>query len=174
MSTQDRRRDYAGRGADLIAERNRPPAPRQRALDLLARREHSRLELARKLRQKGCEDAEIRQIVEDLAQEGWLSDARFAESYLRVRLEKGYGPSRIQGELRDRGVAVELIAELMDTCGVDWVAQAEKARRKRFGPVPPGSFRTHAQQARFLQQRGFSLEQIGAALRAGDHFEHME
>ena len=99
---------------------------------------------------------------------GWLSDDRFAENYLRMRVEKGYGPMRILAELKDRGVDEELIANLLRGCAVDWNEQATAARRKHFGACSHRDFKERARQARFLQQRGFSADQVRAALSTGD------
>jgi regulatory protein len=51
------------------------------------------------------------------------------------------------------------------------VAVAREARRKRFGSAGPADFRERARQGRFLQYRGFSSEQIRAALGPGDDIE---
>jgi regulatory protein len=124
--------------------------------------------LRRKLRQKGYAEAEIDETLAELMQGGWLSDDRFAESYLRVRVEKGYGPLRIQAELKERGLDDDLIASLLKECAVDWKEQAITARRKHFGACLPGDFKERARQARFLQQRGFSADQVRAALSTGN------
>lgn len=70
----------------------------------------------------------------------------------------------IRAQLRERGVAEALISELLESCAVDWRAQAESARRKRFGQGLPHGFQERARQARFLQSRGFSAEQIRQVL----------
>jgi regulatory protein len=74
-------------------------------------------------------------------------------------------------ELRERGVAETDIEEALATAGEDWAAVAREARRKRFGAAGPADFRERARQGRFLQYRGFSSEQIRAALGPGDDIE---
>ena len=81
---------------------------------------------------------------------------------------RGHGPLRIRMDLRERGVADTDIDEALDTADEDWVAVAREARRKRFGAAGPADFRERARQGRFLQYRGFSSEQIRAALGPGD------
>ncbi|HIL93525.1 MAG TPA: regulatory protein RecX, partial [Cycloclasticus sp.] len=71
---------------------------------LLARREHSQRELRQKLKAKGFDEDDIDLLLEELSEKNWQSDERFAESYSRSRLLKGFGPVRIQYELKERGV----------------------------------------------------------------------
>ncbi|GIX29654.1 MAG: regulatory protein RecX [Porticoccaceae bacterium] len=143
--------------------------PRRRlyraALDLLARREHSRLELARKLRARSAVPGEVLAAVLDrLAAEGLQSDRRFAESFVRLRVGRGQGPCRIRAELRQRGVEEALIEDALATCEVDWVALASRALRSRFGEGAPRQARELARRIRFLRGRGFAEEQIRRAL----------
>lgn len=134
------------------------------ALRLLVRREHSVLELRHKLKARGCPRALVDQVVMALTDEGTLSDGRFAELYTRGRFERGFGPLRIAAELRERGLAQPLIeVALADYAGY-WQDSAYRQRHKRFGRHAPREFGERARQMRFLQQRGFSGEQIRAAL----------
>ncbi len=133
-------------------------------MDLLARREHSHRELTRKLLSKGFEPEPLQQALADLQADGLLSDARFAEAYLGMRVAKGYGPQRIRMELQERGVDEALISECLAATQQDWFAAANAVRRKRFGATLPADFKERAKQARFLQYRGFSTEQVKTAL----------
>ncbi len=139
-------------------------ACRRTAVDLLARREHSRLELTRKLAARGFPDDVIAPALDALERAGTLAAARFTESFIRSRLARGQGPVRIRAELAERGVAGEQAAELLNSADIDWRAAARDARRKRFGAAPPRDFRERARQARFLQYRGFDAEHVRAAL----------
>jgi regulatory protein len=141
-----------------------PADIRARALGLLARREHSRLELARKLRQRGMGGADLEQVLDELAAARLLSDTRFAEEYARSRVSRGYGPLRIRAELRERGIDDAGIQAALEELGEDWYQQARAARQRRFGAEPPADLKERARQSRFLQQRGFSPEQIRQAL----------
>lgn len=136
------------------------------ALRLLARREHSESELRHKLASRNFADDVIDTLVAELAARGLLSDRRFADAYARSRYERGFGPVRIRAELQERGVAGDLVSEILTELRGDWVASAVRQRHKRFGAVLPGDARERARQTRFLQQRGFSSEQIRAAFRA--------
>jgi regulatory protein len=140
-----------------------PGACRRQALDLLARREHSRRELERKLAARGFAADLIGSTLDELEASGSLATARFAESFVRSRAARGKGPVKIRAELAERGVAGDDAGALRDP-EVDWVAAARAARAKRFGSDPPHDYQERARQARFLQQRGFNSAQISAAL----------
>ncbi|MBF8269906.1 MAG: regulatory protein RecX [Gammaproteobacteria bacterium] len=127
---------------------------------MLARREHSTRELERKLGVREFGPEAIARVIGQLRREGLQSDRRFTDSYIHSRIEKGYGPSRIAMELRDKGIGAELIEELLTIREADWPACVERVREKKFGHTKPGNFREQARQARFLQYRGFSSEQI--------------
>ena len=99
------------------------------------------------------------------------SDARYAEQYVAQRAARGYGPARIRAELRERGVTDADIDEALDGAAEDWAAIARDTRRRRFGAAGPADFRERARQGRFLQYRGFTSEQIRAALGPGEDIE---
>lgn len=134
---------------------------------MLARREHSAVELFHKLRMRGYDEASIRTVIEALGKEGLQSDNRYTEIYILNRIEKGYGPVRIVQELREKGVDDELITLHLAERQPDWLQLAGQARIKRFGRKLPQDFREQAKQSRFLQQRGFSGEHISRLFKAG-------
>jgi regulatory protein len=80
-------------------------------------------------------------------------------------VEKGYGPVRIGRELREKGVEPELIEELLAAPALDWLERAARVREKKFGRGKATNYREQARQARFLQYRGFSSEQIHRLFR---------
>lgn len=133
-------------------------------MDLLARRDHSRKELARKLVKKGHEEPAVVEALQGLASERLLDDGRYAETYIQSRADKGYGPLRIRMELQERGVDDALVAEYLDERDAAWRKRAHAVRDKRFGGELPQEYKEKARQMRFLQYRGFSGEQIRAAL----------
>lgn len=136
------------------------------ALRLLARREHSELELRHKLIGRSFTDTIVDAVVMQLVDQGLLSDQRFAEVYARGRFERGYGPLRIRAELRERGVSGDLTEQNLTELSRSWVESASRQRSKRFGRQPPGDYRERAKQMRFLQQRGFTSEQIQTVFAA--------
>lgn len=143
-------------------------ALRRRAMDLLARREHSRCELAGKLRDRFAEadPAAIDAVLDQLAAEGLQSDRRFAGEYLRMRMGRGFGWLRIRADLLTRGVDDGLAADLAPP-DAEWRALAEKLIAKRLGEnatTTRGS-KEHQRLFRFLQSRGFPAETACGALR---------
>lgn len=137
---------------------------RHAAIRLLSRREHSADELKRKLKAKGIDLTLIEEIIQELAQENLQSDERFAESYQRSRRGSGYGPVRIQQELKQRGISDEIIAAVVIEDDSTWAESAKQVRDKRFGTSLPGSAADRAKQMRFLQYRGFTHQQLKYAL----------
>ena len=140
----------------------------QSATRMLASREHSVMELTRKLQQKDFPPEIVERVVNGLREGRLLSDERFAEGYVRFRSARGYGPVRIRMEMRERGVADELIEQALAADEVDWVALAETVRARKFGDTPVEDFAQKAKQMRFLQYRGFSNSHISVAVNGLD------
>jgi regulatory protein len=145
------------------AERDAPACTRA-ALAFLARREHSRRELARKLAARGFPADVVGPVLDDLERSGSLADARFADNFVRSRIARGQGPQRIRAELAQRGVTNAGAGDGLAAADVDWLATIRAVRAKRFGPELPRDYSERARQARFLQYRGFDSAQIRAAL----------
>lgn len=141
---------------------------RRRAMDLLARREHSRYELAQKLRQR-IDDAtteRIDAVLDALERDNLLSDERFVESYIRLRRERGFGPLHIQQQLRERGVDDALIETCLQIDDPDWLQSLHEVLDKKTGgnELPAPGSREHRKLQRFLHSRGFTPAQITRAL----------
>ena len=141
-----------------------PVAVRRAAMDLLAQREHGRVELARKLRRRGAPPELIDSALDRLSEEGLLDESRYLESFIAARARAGYGPLRIREELAQRGLPREAIELALGECGVDWAEQLNELWQRRFG-VRPQDPKERARQGRFLAYRGFSMEQISRLLR---------
>lgn len=142
---------------DLVSEEKNI---RRDALNYLSRRDHSRTELAQKLRRKHYSLDAIDRLLTDLAQAGFLSDQRFAENYCYSRRTKGYGPLRITLELEARGVHADIITDIINLSDNTWLTEAQQLWRKRFKATLPTDYKTRAKQMRFLQYRGYTQEQI--------------
>lgn len=146
---------------------SRDATPRDIALQLLSRREYSRAEIAQKLKQKAVDTADIEACLDTLEEQGLQSDVRFAESFIRSRIMRGQGVIRIKGELRQRGISQEIVAETLATVeeneGVDWFELASDTLSRRFSS-PGESLKERAKRERFLASRGFDFEQIRYAL----------
>jgi len=147
-------------------------SPRHIAMDLLARRDHSRLELEEKLTQKLAAKLEAGEIsgediylvLDELEQDGLLDDSRFAESFINSRIRRGQGPVRIRRDIDQKGISSALVGRIFEEQDFNWVRLAREVRVKKFGTSAPEDYKERARQARFLQYRGFSGAQIQSAL----------
>lgn len=142
MTTDDRQEEKKG------------PGLKARALQFLARREHTRAELAAKLAEHAESDEALEGLLDDLAKRGWLSDTRAVEQVLHKRRSR-YGSLRIRQELVAKGVSDDLLDETMSSVAAgDFQAACEVWRRKF--REPPTNANDRARQLRFLLGRGFS------------------
>ena len=129
----------------------------------LARREHSRQELRRKLLPKVAEGEDLDALLDELTRRGWLSDARFAEHVARAKARR-FGPARLAHYLKSRGVDDDAIAAGVRAAGEEGVASIATVWQSRFDAAPAND-RERARQVRFLQGRGFALEEVLRFLR---------
>lgn len=137
---------------------------RAAALRLLARREHSRLELDLKLRQRKVEGAIIEQVLDEYEANDWLNNERFADVFARQRFDLGYGPVKIIAELQQRGIhrLPEWMASMTDR---DWTDSAIRIRDRRFGLSDiRDDWDEKGRQGRFLARRGYASDHIESAL----------
>lgn len=133
------------------------------ALRLLTGRELSGGDLRRKLQTRGFDPTAIDAVLARLTAQGLISDHRFVDSFIRQHAQRGQGPDRIRAELRQRGVAAEAIEARLSAAEVDWEALAIQVRARKFRERPANRAE-RAKQSRFLQYRGFTTEQIRAAM----------
>jgi len=134
-------------------------------MDYLARREHGEQEITQKLIARGFDRETVEAGVSELISDGLLSDSRFAEAFVYSRFKKGSGPQKIHAELRQRGIDDALISASMEAVGEQWLERVREVRVKKFGQESPGDFKERSRQMRFLQQRGFTSEQINGAFK---------
>lgn len=145
-----------------------PVAVRRTAMDLLARREHGRVELTRKLRQRGATDDLIEPALDRLTEDGLLSEARYLESFISYRSNAGYGPARIREELTQRGLNRADVEQALRDSGVNWASRLQDVWQRKFAGQLPHDPRTRAQQTRFLVYRGFAMDMVGRLLNGRD------
>ena len=133
-------------------------------MDLLARREHSRLELYQKLKQKKFEPNIINTELDKLSNEGLQSDERFAEAFLRSRVDKGKGPNIIHSELLQRGVDEILISNVLESISEgQWCEVAYETMNKKLGNESELDYDKQLKLMKFLNNRGFTRSQIEKA-----------
>jgi len=156
----------------ILTTKPSKPAPslRQKALDFLARREYSALELHGKLSaiaaQYEIEASEVEAIIKDFKQRKWLSDERFTEQIVHARKAK-FGSMKIAHELKQKGVSADLIASALLQMQEQEFENAKSVWQKKFGEKP-ASREAWAKQARFLQSRGFSSSMIRRVISSQD------
>ena len=148
-----RRSSTADRSVAVPAKRT-GPSLKARAIDLLSRREHSRVELQRKLIRHADSAEQLEQLLDDLEQEKWLSDERFAHSLLNRRAHK-HGSRRIIQELKQNGISAQHIATLEASLRDTEFDRAYDVWERKFNQLPADD-KAYAKQYRFLVSRGFS------------------
>ena len=143
-----------------------------RALRYLSQREHSRVELERKLArhvqdtEEACAQAQIAAALDDLAAKGLLSEARAAESVLNSQGRR-YGVRRLKQTLQGKGLAADLVASTLLRARGTELARAQEVWRRRFG-APPADAAERARQMRFLAGRGFEGDVLRRVVRGAE------
>jgi regulatory protein len=124
----------------------------------LARREHTNLELTRKLEHAGYAEDEIETILNEFSQRGWLSDQRFAEDFVNQKKSR-FGILKLEYELRQHGVEETDIQRALELAQETELERALDIWRKKYDNLPANTSEK-ARQIRFLQGRGFSMNII--------------
>jgi regulatory protein len=132
-----------------------PPSAYNKALGLLARREHSRRELRQKLDRNGYASDEAAEALDRLGEQHYQDDDRFAEVLIRSRVAQGYGPLRLRVELKSHGLPDARIRSLLEEAGVDWADSAAAQLRRRYGSAGTSDPAERVRRAQFLLRRGF-------------------
>lgn len=143
-----------------------PLSLKARALKYLSMREHSRLELGRKLSRYAEEGDDVEALLDFLEKNNWLSQERFAESLVNRRAGR-YGNGRVLAELQQHGVKGDALDELKSGLKDTEAKRAREVWRRKFGTVPQDA-EQRGKQMRFLLQRGFSQSAVRAALQGRD------
>ena len=130
-----------------------------KALDIISRREHSQKELIGKLLNKFSEEEIVNSVINNLVEKNLLNDSRYSEAYVVSRKRKGFGPKKILYELISRGVIENIAYKAIENEG-GWKDAALKAFNKKFKKGKATDFKELNKQKTFLQNRGFSFEEI--------------
>ena len=134
-----------------------------RALKLLSQREHSRLELQRKLAEHVEEGDDLSAVLDELERRGFISEERVVESVIHSKAGR-YGSARLLQELRSKGLDDEIVRNVGEQLRDTELQRAQEIWRKRFGE-PPADIKEKAKQLRFLASRGFSGAVASRVLR---------
>ncbi len=129
---------------------------KEAAVRLLARREHSAYELVDKLIRKGFSQASALEALEACQADGYQSDERYARALCQTRANQGYGPQRIEYELKQFKLSSELIEQILEDSLIDWNQEARRVLRKKFKQNMGQDFKAKQKQKQFLSYRGFS------------------
>jgi regulatory protein len=138
----------------------------EKAIALLARREHSARELKTKLVQRGLDAEKSSEALAELQAKNFQSDDRFGEMLVRSRLEGGYGARWILAELRQHGIAEDKARELIDAAEPDWPELIRRQLRRRYGSRKAADFVERNKRAAFLLRRGFDAATVTMITRA--------
>ena len=135
----------------------------QTALRYLGYRSRSEADVRRYLKQRGYLPAAIDGAIRRLCSWNYLDDEVFARDWALARAQnRGYGPRRIDQELRSKGVSQVLIRDAVREAfdQVDEAAQAKRLLTKRFTAAALKDRKTSSKAAAFLQRRGYSSKVI--------------
>ena len=143
-----------------MTEKKREISARNKAIDLLARREHSEQELRQKLKTRDYDADAIDEALQALQNDNLQSDERFTESHVNHRFNAGVGPLKIRHELRQKGVSDLLVDQFLEPLSDQWDELMTRQRARKYGAVIPNDYAERMKQARFLQNRGFSPESV--------------
>ena len=130
-------------------------------MDFLARREHTRKEIFSKLKNRVESVELLKAEIDKLEEEGLIDNKRFAEQYIYSRSLRGYGPLRIEQELKQRGVKENISQPLMDN--IDWTSFAIKVLEKKTAGIFPDETKQILKIKKFLNYRGFDFNHIEQA-----------
>ena len=142
------------------------PSLKGRALRLLSQREHSRLELERKLAKYEEEPGTLAKALDELTARDFLSETRVVQSVVHQRASR-MGALRVRQELQQKGIGADAIAGAMEQLKSTELERAREVWRRRFGQ-PPADAAERAKQTRFLLARGFSCEVVRRVLSLSD------
>lgn len=138
----------------------------EKAIALLARREHSARELKTKLARRGFDDDENAQVLEQLQLKDFQNDSRFGEMLVRSRIESGYGARWIVAELRTHGINDDAANALIDAAQPDWPELICRQLQRRFGGKAAKDYAQLRKRVAFLLRRGFDASTVQSITRA--------
>ncbi|MDO8413755.1 MAG: recombination regulator RecX [Gallionellaceae bacterium] len=136
---------------------------RVRAMRYLARREYSRAELHARLLTYATAEDNVDAVLDELVKRGWQSDERAATQMVHAKRSR-FGAQRITHELRQKGIAEEMISAALPELKESELEAAREVWEKKFGVAPRGE-KEKARQMRFMQSRGFGLDVVFKVLQ---------
>ena len=134
------------------------------AIRYLTRRDYSRLELYQRLVVKGIREIIINQVLDELQVQGYQSDERFTDMFIRSRINAGDGPFKIKIALRGKGICDSLALAVFDKLNIDWFERVRAIKNKRFGEEPSKDAQQVAKQIHYLKNKGFYQDHINTII----------
>ena len=148
---------------------------RKKAMDYLSRREHSRYELYKKISTHNFDKDLINQELDLLIRDGLLSDERFVEAFIHSRKKNGKGPLKISAELQQRGADQSLINKYIEEIeNSEWLDSAKQVVEKKLGNNQQLDYDNQLKMMKFLNNRGFTIEQVKTTIKKLQKGEEVE
>ena len=148
---------------------------RKKAMDYLSRREHSRYELYKKISTHNFNKDLINQELDLLIRDGLLSDERFVEAFIHSRKKNGKGPLKISAELQQRGADESLINKYIEEIeNSEWLDSAKQVVEKKLGNNQQLDYDNQLKMMKFLNNRGFTIEQVKTTIKKLQKGEEVE
>lgn len=141
---------------------------RATALAWMGRQEYYEHKFRQKLKQNEATDEQIELIVEEFCQNNWLSEQRYCDYFVRSRINKGQGKMRIRADARQKRLDEDCLNQSLGENEVDWFELACATYDKRFGDKPIADMKDKAKRLRFMQYRGFSMDEVNHAMAQND------
>nr|WP_298775918.1 regulatory protein RecX [uncultured Shewanella sp.] len=134
------------------------------AVALLARRDHSQLEVRTKLAQKDFPSDEIEICIQFCLEKGYLNDERYALLVVKSQVSKGHGINRIQQVLTQKGITKTICQQVLFDTEYDWFAIAKRKAFKKYHGRPAADYKEKAKRIRYLLAQGFRYDEVQYAL----------
>ena len=135
-------------------------------MDYLSRREHSRYELYKKISTHNFDKDLINQELDTLIKDKLLSDERFVEAFIFSRKKNGKGPLKISAELQQRGADESLINRYIEGIeNSEWLESAEQVIEKKLGNAKQLDYDNQLKMMKFLNNRGFTIDQVKLTIK---------
>lgn len=141
---------------------------RNRALTLVAKREYNSHTLSTKLTQLGAPTDHIDTVLSDFIERRWIDETRYCELFIRAQLNKGHGLMRIKQEAQQKGIPSDVLNKELGTLEIDWFQLAREAYNRRFLNKPIADIKDKQKRIRYIQYRGFSMEETLAAMQVSE------
>ncbi|MFT4929542.1 MAG: regulatory protein [Phenylobacterium sp.] len=141
---------------------------RATALAWLGRQEYHLAKFRQKLKDKEASEEDIERIVSEFTECDWLSEQRYCEYFVRSRITKGQGKIRIRADGQQKRLDKDCLHQALDEAEVDWFEQALATYERKYGDKPIADAKEKAKRMRFMQYRGFNMDQTLYAMADPD------